>query len=116
MLLSILRRLDNVKIAISALLVLLILVGLGNLWATYNAIGNFKTAQEQEHSSQVRAQQQASRVVEGKLCNTFHKLGAVKPPAGDPMKDPHLAFDMNLHSTLVELGADVGCPPVRPHR
>jgi hypothetical protein len=95
---SILGRLDNWKVAMTILIFLLIMVGIGNLMATYNAVDNFK-------QSQVRQGQ----VTQQKLCQTFAKLGALKPPSGDPRNNPSRAFDQNLHGTLVELGNDVGC-------
>lgn len=95
MLRSILRRLDNTKVAISGLLVLLILVGIGNLLATYNAVDNFR-----------QGQRQAGQVVEQKICTTFGKLGALHLPPDE----------RELHQTLIELGADVGCPPAAPSR
>jgi hypothetical protein len=97
---SLVSRLDNWKVAITILMFLLILVGVGNLLATYNAIDNFK-----------KAQVDAGQVVEQKLCKTFGKLGDLKPPPGDPINNPSRAFDQKLHETLVELGTDVGCPP-----
>lgn len=102
---SVIRRLDNWKVAITFLILLLIMVGVGNLLATYNAIDNFR-----------QAQMDAGQVVEQKLCKTFGKLGALKPPPGDPIANPSRAFDQQLHETLVELGADVGCPPRSPAR
>lgn len=92
MLRAIMRRLnlDSTKIAIAGLLLLLILVGIGNLLATYNAVDNFR-----------QSQRQAGQVFEQKICVTFAKLGALKLPPNEQA----------LHDTLVELGADVGCPP-----
>ena len=103
MLRPLLRRLDGTMVAIVCLLGLLVLVGAGNLLATYRAVDDFK-----------KAQKQAGQVVEQKLCKTFGKLGALKPPPGDPVSNPSRAFDQNLHGTLVELGTDVGCPPRAP--
>jgi hypothetical protein len=60
------------------------------------------------HDSQA-AQQRAGAVLEQKLCTTFGKLAALKPPAGDPATNPSRAFDDNLHATLDELGTDLGC-------
>lgn len=102
---SVISRLDNWKVAMTIVVFLLVLVGVGNLLATYNAIDNSK-----------QAQRDAGQVVEQKLCRTFGKLGALKPPPGDPVHNPSRAFDQQLHQTLVELGTDVGCPPRVPAR
>ena len=60
------------------------------------------------HDNQA-AQQRQGQAIERKLCLTFVKLAALKPPAGNPKTNPSRAFDDNLHATLDELGADLGC-------
>ena len=65
-------------------------------------------SQAAQHREQV-LQQQAGVMIGEKLCTTFRTLAALKPPAGDPAKNPSRAFDDNLHTTLDQLGADLGC-------
>lgn len=60
------------------------------------------------HDNQA-AQQRQGQVIERKLCLTFVKLAALKPPAGNPKTNPSRAFDDNLHATLDDLGTDLGC-------
>jgi hypothetical protein len=67
----------------------------------------FWTAHE-VHASRA-SQQRAGAVLEQKLCTTFRKLAANKPPAGNPRTNPSRAYDQNQHAILDELGADLGC-------
>ena len=87
-----------VRRALAALFMLSIaLGGLGLFWTAW------------EVRAIQSAQQQQTRAVEQKLCATFGKLAALRPPAGNPAKNPSRAFDDNLHATLDELGTDLGC-------
>jgi hypothetical protein len=60
------------------------------------------------HDSQA-AQQRQGQMIEQKLCATFGKLAALKPPAGSAARNPSRAYEAELHVTLVELGTDLGC-------
>ena len=65
-----------------------------------------------DKASQARgpvAQQKAGVAVEEKLCDTFGELSELQPPAGSPAGNPSRAFEQKLHSTLVDLGIDLGC-------
>ncbi len=84
--------------AVIALLVLTLIVGAGNLWASWDEV----------HSSQA-AQQRQGQAVETKLCSTFGKLAALQPPAGNPASNPSRAYEDRLHATLDDLGTDLGC-------
>ena len=55
------------------------------------------------------AQQRQGEAVERKICTTMAHLAALKPPAGNPARNPSRAFDQNLHVTLDQLGPDLGC-------
>lgn len=48
-------------------------------------------------------------VIERRLCSTLDRLAALRPPAGDPAVNPARGYDQELHSTLAQLGPDVGC-------
>ncbi len=89
---------NRVTLALCALVVLTLIVGAGNLLASWDEV----------HASQA-AQKRQGQAVETKLCATFGKLGALKPPPGSPAHNPSRAFEQSLHATLVELGTDVGC-------
>jgi hypothetical protein len=55
------------------------------------------------------AQRRQGVIVEHKICTTLAHLDALKPPAGNPRKNPSRAFDQDLHVTLDQLGPDLGC-------
>ena len=59
------------------------------------------------HDSQA-AQRIQGQAVERKLCTTFGTLAALKPPTGNPRTNPSRAFDDDLHTTLDQLGTDLG--------
>ena len=65
----------STTLAMSALLILTLIVGAGNLWASWDEV----------HSSQA-AQKRQGQAVETKLCSTFGTLAALKPPAGTRRK------------------------------
>lgn len=91
--------------AIAALLVLTLIAGGGNLWASWAQVHADRAAQRHEQVEQ----QQAGAALERKLCTTFGKLAANKPPAGNPKTNPSRAYDQNNHAILGQLGADLGC-------
>ena len=68
------------KLAIVALLALVLLVGAGNLSATF--IQNYSL--RDQLNAQQAAQQRAQKAELARLCATFGKLAALKPPAGAP--------------------------------
>lgn len=91
----------------AGLVALTLVVGGGNLWASYAEVQTVKAAQ---HHDDV-ARQRSGAVLERKLCTTFAKLSALKPPPGDPIKNPSRAYEQQQHDTLVQLGDDLGCKP-----
>ena len=95
----------NTERAVGGLPALTLIMGAGNLWASWAQVHADRAAQ---HREQV-AQQRAGAVLGEKLCTTFGKLAALKPPAGDPRKNPSRAYDQESHATLVQLGTDLGC-------
>lgn len=91
-------------------LVLMLITGGGNLYASYSQVQAAKTAQQQEQASQERA----GRAIERKLCTTLGKLSALQPPAGNASANPSRAFEQELHATLDQLAPDLGCGKERP--
>lgn len=89
----------------AALVALTLIVGAGNLLASWDEVHAYKASQSRE---QVAQQRQAAEV-EDKLCSTFGKLAALEPPSGSPAHNPSRKFEQNLHARLVELGVDLGC-------
>ena len=66
----------------------------------------------QAHTASARAvsAQQEGAAVTQRICETFGKLAALKPPAGNPDTNPSRGYLQRLHATLDELGTDLGCP------
>ncbi len=89
----------------AVLLFLVLLVGGGNLLATYLYVHAEQSAQQRNDTA--RARQGA--LTEQKLCTTLGRLTALRPPAGNPAANPSRAFDQQLHVTLAQLGPDLGC-------
>jgi hypothetical protein len=89
-------------IYVGVLLLLLIVVGAGNLAATYWEVQDFK------HQQQVQGQQ-----TEHQLCTTLGKLSALKPPPGDATANPSRKYEQDLHDVLSALGPDIGCPEAK---
>jgi hypothetical protein len=87
------------------LLALVLVVGGGNLWASWLEVHSAQAAQRRE----VAAQRQQGRVTERKLCTTMQRLAALKPPPGSAAANPSRAYDQSLHATLDQLGPDLGC-------
>jgi hypothetical protein len=76
----------------------------GYAWLTIQA-GDSRAAQIREQAQQ----QQAAETVEHKLCTTLGRLAALRPPAGNPGTNPSRAYDQQVHTTLAQLGPDIGC-------
>ena len=85
----------NTERAAGALLGLTLVMGAGNLWASWIEV----------HSSQ----QQQERLVQQKLCVTYGALAALKPPPGPAAQYPGRAYEQSLHATLAELSTDLNC-------
>ena len=89
----------------AVLLVLVMLVGGGNLWATYAEVHAYQAAQQRAHAQQ----EAAGRLIEAKLCHTLGSLSALRPPPGSPRANPSRAYEQELHAVLDRLGPDLGC-------
>ena len=87
------------------LLALVLVVGGGNLWATYALNGSTKAAEQR----QAAAQRRQGQVIEHKLCTGFGKLASLKPPAGADKANPSRLFELKQHNILDGLGSDIGC-------
>ena len=85
----------NITPAVGALLALTLIMGAGNLWASWDEV----------HTSQQRQE----HLVQQKLCATYVTLAALKPPPGPPAHYPGRAYEQSLHATLDELSTDLGC-------
>jgi hypothetical protein len=94
----------------AGLVALTLIVGAGNLWSGYSEAHSQAHAVLVAEQHAQAEQQAAGAALERKLCTTFGKLGALKPPAGNPATNPSRAYLQGQHDTLVELGTDLGCP------
>lgn len=94
------------------LLVLVFLVGGGNLWASWDqshSVGTqLNTFKRQLHSQEV-AEQKAGEKEIGELCATFGKVADLKPPPGSAAANPSRAFLQDLHADLAAVNPDLGC-------
>lgn len=93
------------RLAASGLLLLTLIVGGGNLLATYLDVHAAQQAQRREQ----QAQRRAGEIVERRICLTMTRLAALKPPPGNPAANPSRAYEDSLHATLDQLGPDLGC-------
>ena len=91
--------------AVVILFLLAALSGAGNLLWTAHEVNAATAAQHQEQA----AQQRQGAMIEQRLCTSLARLAALKPPPGNPAKNPSRAFDDEQHAVLAQLGADVGC-------
>jgi hypothetical protein len=85
-----------------------ILAAFGLFWINHAVHDSQAAIQEAQHREQVM-QQQAGTVLEEKLCTTFGKLAALRPPPGNPKTNPSRAYLQAEHATLTQLGTDLGC-------
>jgi hypothetical protein len=91
--------------SIVALFVLMVLLAAANfLWSAAQQRA-YQDSLAREHAAHIKADQ----ILVAHLCLTFGDLGALKPPPGDPAKNPSRAYDDKLHATLIQLGTDLGC-------
>lgn len=68
-----------------------------------------QAAQAREARQQQAEQARQGKLIEQKLCTSFSRLAALKPPAGAPGKNPSRAYLQGEHAILVGLGTDLGC-------
>ena len=94
-----------VRRALVFLFVLAMVFGMFNLLWDARQQAAFQSSQQREQA----VQHQAGLALGEKLCVTFGRLAALKPPAGNPAKNPSRAYDQELHATLDQLGTDLGC-------
>jgi hypothetical protein len=85
-----------------------LMAGANLLWTAHEVHASQAAIQAGQHREQV-SQQQAGAVLGRKLCTTFAKLAANKPPAGNPATNPSRKYDQDQHAILDQLGTDLGC-------
>jgi hypothetical protein len=92
--------------AAAVLLILTLVVGAANLWASYQFNQNAKAAEQRT----VQAQQRQGREITVKLCHIFGGIAALKPPAGSAAANPSRAYEQNLHGYLAQVPSVLNCP------
>ena len=88
----------STRLVLISFLVLLVIVGVGNLWSSYLEYRHFTSVQKQ-----------AGQVVEQRLCATLVSLAALKPPAGSGTDNPSRLYEQKLAAKLAELSTDIEC-------
>lgn len=91
-----------------AVVVLFLLAVLSSAGSWYWQVREVDVNRAQFHAQQV-AQQRAAAAVLEKLCTSFAKQAALKPPPGNPATNPSRAYDQGEHAILAQLGPDIGC-------
>lgn len=64
-----------------------------------------------QFAAQAAVSRHQGELVEQKLCTSFGRLAALRPPPGNPKQNPSRAYLQDQHTRLDELGTDLGCPP-----
>lgn len=93
-------------VTMAKVLVAVILACVLNAGVTAGLVYNFKAQiDSSNHASQVQGEKIGQR-----LCTTLNKLSVLAPPTGSPINNPSRAYEQELHTTLDQLGPDIGCP------
>jgi hypothetical protein len=92
-------------------LFVLFLGGLDLFWSAHEATSTRRAIQA-EYAGEQAMQKRAGAILGEKLCVTFARLGALKPPAGANAANPSRVYLQAQHDTLVQLGTDLGCTGV----
>lgn len=93
------------KWAATGLLILTLLVGGGNLYATHASIDSANA----QNAAQRAAAKKAGREEEQKLCHTLSAVAKLTPPPGSATTNPSRGYEQQLHAVLARLGPDIGC-------
>jgi hypothetical protein len=88
----------STRLVLIGFLVLLVVLGAGNLLSGYLQFRSFTASQRQ-----------ASQVTEQKLCATLVSLATLKPPTGSGVDNPSRLYEQKLAAKLAELSTDIEC-------
>lgn len=91
--------------AVGALLLLVLAVGGGNLWASWDEVHTFR---EQLHAGQV-AEQKAGVAELGALCTDVGTMARLAPPAGAAATNPSRAYEQAEHRAWQGLYDGLAC-------
>lgn len=105
------------KLWIVLLLILVLLVGAGNLWATFDQNQATKSqfaAQNQstqhKFADQQAAQQKIAQAEVQALCKDIGTMAAIQPPSGSPQSNPSRAYEQAEHNAWTGLFTSIRCP------
>lgn len=87
----------------------LVVGGFAILYSVHYANTAKASLQAQARQEQL-AQQRQGAALEAKLCGTFGKLAALRPPPGSPAGNPSRSYLQLQHEVLAEVPADISCP------
>lgn len=90
---------SGVRLAIGVILVLILLVGAGNLYATYDYVKQFKQDQQNAARSQIMH-----------LCKDLGTMASIPPPAGPVASNPSRAYEQSEHTAWKGLYTSIKCP------
>lgn len=92
-------------LAIAGLLILVVLIGAGNLWASYAIAQNTNAKFE---AAQATAEKAGAKEVQA-LCADLSTMAAIQPPAGSPVANPSRAYEQAEHRAWVGLATSIRC-------
>lgn len=98
-------RPDRVRIAIASLLLLVLLVGAGNLWASWDEVHTFK----QQLAQQQAIEQKAAAKEIGALCADVGTMARIPAPAGPAASNPSRAYEQAEHQAWAGLFTSIRC-------
>jgi hypothetical protein len=98
------------------LLVLVLLVGGGNLWATHDQVAASAAQQKQNQDRQAAlarqeqaAQRKAGLLIEAAICTDMGTMAKIPPPAGAASSNPSRAYEQDEHRAWAGLYSGLGC-------
>jgi hypothetical protein len=95
-----------------ALLLLVLAVGGGNLWASWDeshAVGTQLSIFKEQLRAQQAAQRRAGALIEQKLCTDLGTMAQIPPPAGPAAANPSRAYDRATNRAWRGLFTDLRC-------
>jgi len=100
---------SGARYAVVFLFVLNLAVGGAEYAAAISYYHAGQASLQRQAAAAAAAQRRQARQVEHKLCMSFGKLAALKPPPGNPADNPSRAYLQNQHDILAGVGPDIGC-------
>lgn len=94
------------KLWIVLLLILVLIVGAGNLWATFDQ----NQSTQQKFADQQAAQQKIAQEEVQALCKDIGTMAAIQPPSGSPQSNPSRAYEQAEHNAWTGLFTSIRCP------